>query len=130
MTKTKNVRSRWKDLPESVKKISALISALVVICTTLGSVLSWFETKVTEHIDSRLDYVETTVKDIREDTVRLQLDNLINNDADNVESILTVARTYFIEMKGEWYMTEKFKRWGREHNVDLSDFTFTSNPAS
>lgn len=130
MTKTKNVRSRWKDLPESVKKISALISALVVICTTLGSVLSWFETKVTEHIDSRLDYVETTVKDIREDTVRLQLDNLINNDADNVESILTVARTYFIEMKGDWYMTEKFKRWGREHNVDLSDFTFTMSPAS
>lgn len=129
MTKTKNVRSRWKDLPENVKKVSALISAVVVICTTLGSVLSWFESKVTEHIDNRLDYVETTVKDIREDTVRLQLDNLINNDADNVESILTVARTYFIEMKGDWYMTEKFKRWGREHNVDLSDFSFTHSPA-
>lgn len=130
MTKTKNVRSRWKDLPENVKKVSALISALVVICTTLGSVLSWFESKVTEHIDNRLNYVETTVKDIREDTVRLQLDSLINNDADNVESILTVARTYFIEMKGDWYMTEKFKRWGREHNVDLSDFSFTMSPAS
>lgn len=130
MTKTKNVRSRWKDLPDNVKKISAFISALVVICTTLGSVLSWFEAKVTEHIDSRLDYVETTIKDIREDTVRLQLDSLINNDSDNVESILTVARTYFIDMKGDWYMTEKFKRWGREHNVDLSDFSFTYSPAS
>lgn len=130
MTKSKNVRSRWKDLPESVKKISALISALVAICTTLGSVLSWFETKVTDYLDQRLSPVESTVKDIREDTVRLQLDNLINNDADNVESILTVARTYFIEMKGDWYMTEKFKRWGREHNVDLSDFSFTHSPAS
>lgn len=130
MTKSKNARSRWKDLPESVKKISALISALVVICTTLGSVLSWFETKVTGYLDQRLSPVESTVKDIREDTVRLQLDNLINNDADNVESILTVARTYFIEMKGDWYMTEKFKQWGREHNVDLSDFSFTHSPAS
>lgn len=130
MTKTKNVRSRWKDLPENVKKVSALISAIVVICTTLGSVLSWFEGKITGHIDKRLSSVETTINDIRQDTVRLQLDNLINNDSENIESILTVARQYFIEMKGDWYMTEKFKRWGREHNVDLSDFAFTHSPAT
>ena len=130
MTKTKNVRSRWKDIPENIKKISAFISAIIVIVTAVGSALSWFETKMTEHLDARLDYVESTVREIREDTVRLQLDNLINNDSDNVESILTVARTYFIDMRGDWYMTEKFKAWGREHNVDLSDFTFTHSPAS
>lgn len=130
MTKTKNVRSRWKDIPENIKKISAFISAIIVIVTAVGSALSWFETKMTEHLDARLDYVESTVREIREDTVRLQLDNLINNDSDNVESILTVARTYFIDMRGDWYMTEKFKAWGREHNVDLSDFAFTHSPAS
>lgn len=74
--------------------------------------------------------LESKVNDIREDTIRIQLDNLINNDSENVESILTIARTYFIDMKGDWYMTEKFKRWGREHNVDLSDFAFTRDSSA
>ena len=89
--------------------------------------MAWFESKMTEHLDKRIDTLESTVNDIRQDTVRLQLDNLINRDSNNIESILTVAKVYFIDMKGDWYMTEKFKRWGREHDVDLSDFNFTSH---
>lgn len=84
---------------------------------------------MTEHLDKRLSSVETTVNEIRQDTVRLQLDNLINNDSENIESILTVAHKYFIDMKGDWYMTEKFKKWGAEHNVDLSDFAFSHTTA-
>lgn len=130
MTTQKKKKKSWKDVPELVKKISALISAVVVIFTTLGSCLSWFENKITQHLDDRMSTLESKVNDIREDTIRIQLDNLINNDSENVESILTIARTYFIDMKGDWYMTEKFKRWGREHNVDLSDFAFTRDSSA
>ena len=129
MTTKTTKRSRWKDIPENVKKVSALISAIIVIVTACGSVLAWFEDKMTEHLDTRLSSVENTVNEIRQDTVRLQLDNLINNDSENVESILTVAHKYFIEMKGDWYMTEKFKKWGIDHNVDLSDFAFSRTTA-
>lgn len=121
------MKNKIKNLPDNVKKISAFISALIVIFTACGSLLNWFETKMTEHLDARISSVEDIVSDIRQDTVRLQLDNLINNDADNIESILTVAKVYFIDMKGDWYMTEKFKKWGKEHDVDLSDFKFTSH---
>lgn len=82
---------------------------------------------MTEHLDARISSVESTVNEIRQDTIRLQLDNLINNDSNNIESILTVAKLYFIDMKGDWYMTEKFKKWGKEHDVDLTDFKFTSH---
>lgn len=118
---------KFKDIPEKVKKISAFISALIVIITTCGSLLNWFETEMTEHLDARISSVENTVNDIRQDTIRLQLDNLINNDANNTSSILSVAKVYFIDMKGDWYMTEKFKKWGKEHDVDLSDFYFTNH---
>lgn len=124
------MKNKLKNLPDNVKKISAFISALIVIFTACGSLLNWFETKMTEHLDERISSVESVVNDIREDTMRLQLDNLINNDADNVESILKVAKVYFIDMKGDWYMTEKFKRWGKEHNIDLTDFRFTSDPSN
>lgn len=82
---------------------------------------------MTEHLDERIASVENTLNDIRQDTTRLQLDNLINNDSDNIESILKVAKVYFIDMNGDWYMTEKFKKWGKDHDVDLSDFNFTSH---
>ena len=121
------MKNKIKNLPDKVKKISAFISALIVIFTACGSLLNWFETKITEHLDARISSVENIVSDIRQDTVRLQLDNLINNDPSNIESILTVAKVYFIDMKGDWYMTEKFKKWGKEHGVDLSDFKFTSH---
>lgn len=130
MAQQKKQKKSWKDIPELVKKMSALVSAVVVIFTTLGSCLAWFENKITEHLDERISSVESTVNDIRQDTVRIQLDSLINNDPDNIESILSVAHKYFIEMKGDWYMTEKFKRWGREHDVDLSDFAFTHDTTS
>lgn len=126
----KTKRSRFDKIPETVKKVSAFLSALVVIITTLTSSLAWIQGKVTEQLDSRMANIEATVNDIRQDTVRLQLDNLINNDSENVESILTVAKVYFIDMNGDWYMTEKFKKWGREHDVDLSDFEFTHATAS
>lgn len=125
--KNMKMKNKIKNLPENVKKISAFISAIVVISTTCGSLLSWFEGKMTEHLDERIASVENTLNDIRQDTTRLQLDNLINNDSDNIESILKVAKVYFIDMKGDWYMTEKFKKWGKDHDVDLSDFNFTSH---
>ncbi|MBP5722601.1 MAG: hypothetical protein J6X18_03360 [Bacteroidales bacterium] len=115
---------KLKDIPEKVKKISAFISAIIVIITACGSLLNWFEAKMTEHLDARISSVENTVNEIRQDTIRLQLDSLINNDSENIESILNVAKVYFIDMNGDWYMTEKFKRWGREHDVDLTDFHF------
>lgn len=123
-------KSVWKSLPKRVQTASAVLSSIIVICTTIGGVLAWFENKMTEHLDNRIDTLETTVNDIRLDTVRLQLDGLIAHDSNNVESILSVAKVYFLDMNGDWYMTEKFKKWGREHDVDLSDFNFTSHPAT
>lgn len=125
--KNMKMKNKIKNLPENVKKISAFISALIVIFTACGSLLNWFESKMTEHLDERIASVENTLNDIRLDTTRLQLDNLINNDSDNIESILKVAKVYFIDMNGDWYMTEKFKKWGKDHDVDLSDFNFTSH---
>lgn len=126
-TKSKASKGIWESVPKRIQTASAVLASIVAICTTVGGVLSWFEAKMTEHIDTRIDTLEDTVKDIRLDTVRLQLDGLMAHDSDNVESILSVAKVYFLDMNGDWYMTEKFKRWGREHDVDLSDFNFTSH---
>ena len=124
---TKAKKSYWKSLPKRVQTASAVLASIIAICTTVGGILSWFEAQMTAHLDKRIDTLESTVKDIRLDTVRLQLDGLMAHDSENVESILSVAKVYFLDMNGDWYMTEKFKTWGRAHDVDLSDFNFTSH---
>lgn len=128
-TKSKKSKFGWESVPKRVQTASAVLASIIAICTTVGSVLAWFEQKMTAHLDNRIDTLESTVTDIRLDTVRLQLDGLMAHDSDNVESILSVAKVYFLDMDGDWYMTEKFKKWGREHDVDLSDFNFTSHTA-
>lgn len=126
-TKSKASKGFWKSVPKRIQTASAVLASIVAICTTIGGVLSWFEAQMTAHLDNRIDTLESVINDIRLDTVRLQLDGLIAHDSNNVESILSVAKVYFIDMKGDWYMTEKFKKWGREHDVDLSDFNFQSH---
>ncbi len=128
-TKSKANKGIWENVPKRIQTASAVLASIIAICTTVGGVLSWFEAQMTAHLDKRIDTLESTVKDIRLDTVRLQLDGLMAHDSDNVESILSVAKVYFLDMDGDWYMTEKFKRWGREHDVDLTDFNFTSHSA-
>jgi len=125
----KSKKLGFDTVPSRIKEVSAILSALVVIFTTVGSLMTWFQNNITAHIDDRIDTLENTVNDIRLDTVRLQLDGLMAHDANNIESILSVAKVYFLDMNGDWYMTEKFKQWGREHDVDLSDFNFTSHTA-
>ena len=126
-TKSRKNNLGFDTVPKRIKEVSAVLSALIVIFTTVGSLMTWFQNNITAHIDNRIDTLESTVKDVHLDTVRLQLDGLIAHDPNNVESILSVAKVYFLDMNGDWYMTEKFKRWGREHDVDLTDFNFTSH---
>ena len=125
----KSKKLGFDTVPSRIKEVSAILSALIVIFTTVGSLMTWFQNNITAHIDDRIDTLEKSVNDVRLDTVRLQLDGLIAHDSENVESILSVAKVYFLDMNGDWYMTEKFKKWGREHDVDLSDFNFTSHTA-
>ena len=120
----KSITDKVKELPNIVKGVSVFISSLIVIFGFVGSATLWVSNKITEDVSNEIQGLNSTVQDIRMDTVRLQLLELMNNDSDNVESILTVARKYFIDLKGDWYMTKRFKEWAKRYDIDLSDFTF------
>lgn len=113
-----------KKLPDNIKTIAAIITALGTIGATIAGILAFAQNLITSEISDHLDQVETQIGEIRQDTVRLQLLELINGDPENIEGILTVAETYFNDLGGDWYMTGKFKAWAQKHGIDIHDFNF------
>lgn len=72
------------------------------------------------HMDTRFDELDSRLKDLKKDETRIQLLYLLAHDEDDKESILTVARYYFEELKGDWYVSSLFTKWAKKHDVDIS----------
>lgn len=121
---TSKPRQTAQEGAERVKLIAGAITAIATIAGALGACYGFIKANLTDEVTTKLDAITSEVAEIRQDTVRLQLLELINGDPDNVEGILTVARTYFDDLGGDWYMTAKFKAWAEPRGIDLSDFHF------
>lgn len=65
-----------------------------------------------------MDVIGNKVDSLEQDTTRLQLLNLIQNDGENKDAILTLGHHYFQELKGNMYMTELYTEWARKHDID------------
>lgn len=61
------------------------------------------------------------IKKAQDDTnvrvTRIEITNLIRNDPTNIDAILQVAETYFIEQDGNAYVHSMFEKWAEEHGV-------------
>ena len=116
-------RTRWlSSIPTQVKAVAGVISACGVIASGTVALSDCIKGIIVSEVSDRLDSLDYELKDIKQDTVRLQLINMINTDPDNVETILTIAKKYFLELKGDWYATSIFQNWANERNIDISAF--------
>lgn len=52
-------------------------------------------------------------------TLRLDLLHAIETDPDNVIVIMELAQKYFIDLKGNCYMSKIFQDWASEHHVSV-----------
>ncbi|MBQ2644266.1 hypothetical protein IJG14_01670 [bacterium] len=108
--------------------LTALIAAGVPACVTIVSAILQHRSKrITEamkancaHMDERFDELDSRISDLKKDGTRIQLLYLLAHDENDKESILTVARYYFEELKGDWYVSSIFAKWAKKHNVDIS----------
>lgn len=57
------------------------------------------------------------VSSLEQDTTRLQLLNLIQNDATNKDTILKLGQHYFQDLHGNMYMTDLFAKWCRSQGI-------------
>lgn len=71
-----------------------------------------------QEVDDKIDKLQTSIDylcDITEqnrlDTLRNTLIVYINDQPENHDTILRVAQRYFVEMGGNWIMTDEFYKW-------------------
>ena len=61
--------------------------------------------------DKADDDVKKALKKLEKDEIRTQLLVMTTLKPDEKKEILTLARHYFVDLKGNWYMTDIFDKW-------------------
>ena len=72
-----------------------------------------------EELKDCMDTNKTLMFDIRKDTVRIQLNQYMKDQPDNIDTILKLAETYFVDLSGDWYMTSEFNKWAKAHDIEV-----------
>lgn len=72
--------------------------------------------KQVETLTSALSNLQVMLEENRLDNLRIQLNQYIQYQPQNHDTILKVAERYFVEYKGDWVMTDEFERWVENEN--------------
>lgn len=126
--------SVWHKRVLAVVAIIATVSGAVVAIS--GMVTSSLDGFIKEHtieittavktnsnlISDNNDAIHNNTQElekVRMDTLRVQLMQYIQGDPSAHDTILKLGYTYFVEYKGDWVMTNKFKEWAVSEGVQI-----------
>lgn len=112
---------RAKKFITRVKEFADILTAVGIIGAALVGVGTWCTHQINSSTNEKLDTISGQMQDLKLDTTRNQLLTLMKNYPDNEEEIMKVARYYFKELNGDWYMTGLFIKWGNEKGIDVTD---------
>lgn len=73
--------------------------------------------KVEKAEDKEKEHIQGTLKKLEKDGLRTQLLLLILMKPEETSEILTLAQHYFVDLKGNWYMTSIFNKWLEEYEI-------------
>lgn len=74
---------------------------------------------VLSELKAEIADLKTQIQEIRQDTCRVQLQNLIQHEPENHDAIVSVGKRYFVDLKGNWYMDSAFQKWAEKEHVIL-----------
>lgn len=110
-----------KKLISRIKETSDVITAVGVIGAALVAVGTWCTTQINASTNAKLDTISAQMTELKLSTTRSQLLTLMKNYPDNEEEIMKVAKYYFNDLDGDWYMTSLFIEWGEKEGIDISE---------
>lgn len=118
---TKKTVAKKRIIRERLKGTSDVIGAVTVIGTACVGVGTWCVTQINASTNTKLDSISDQMTELKLDTTRNQLLTLMKNYPDNEEEIMKVAKYYFRDLNGDWYMTSLFIEWGEEKGIDVTE---------
>ena len=67
--------------------------------------------------DKNNDHIESTLKKLEKDGIRTQLLLLLLMMPEEKKEILTIGEHYFVDLRGNWYMTTLFEKWCKKYGL-------------
>lgn len=77
-----------------------------------------------QHFTDAVDTLINTTNETRKDTLRIQLLMILEHQPDNIDTILKLAESYFVELHGDWYMTSEFNKWAKAHDIEVPNHIY------
>lgn len=103
-----------------IKDCADIITAVGVIGAALVAVGTWCTTQINASTNAKLDTISAQMTELKLSTTRSQLLTLMKNYPENEEEIMKVAKYYFKDLNGDWYMTSLFIEWGEKEGIDVT----------
>ena len=113
------VKKQKKSIISRVKDIADVITAASIIGAAAVGISTWCVTRINAETNSKIDEVSNKIDSIELNSTRNQLLTLISDYPDNEDEILKVAKYYFRDLKGDWYMTTLFTKWAEDRGLDV-----------
>lgn len=128
------VKNKWDNLDKGIQKWATRLGAVATIIGIVTAGGGWLihqmDNSVASHIEGQTQTLQEQIKDLTEklsthekqsdlQLARIELMNLMDNNPQNVVEIEKVARHYFADLKGDWYMTELYSRWAKQYGGNM-----------
>lgn len=136
-SKLKRIDEKWDAMDKWLKRLISFGASIATIAGVCAGAVTWALSQLGTVIDARMETTIAEVESIRQgvdenkrnidlSTTRLELLSLIAHNADNVLEIEKVAYHYFVELGGDWYMSQIYTDWATAYNADI---TFVAHKA-
>lgn len=128
------IKSKWDKLDERVQKWATRLGAIATIIGILAAGGGWLvnqlDNSVAVHIEAQTQEIQQEVQKLTEKVgeheeqsdlqlTRLELMNLIQLDPNNVIEIEKVAKHYFVDLQGDWYLTSVYSKWAKQYGGNM-----------
>lgn len=115
-------KSLYDKADGKIQKWAKTASAAAIIIGAIAGVCSWvshqFANAVSSQIDSFQQEVREADEELQQSVTRVELLELMEHDPDNTVAIEKLARYYFVELKGDKWMSERYSNYAKEHGLN------------
>lgn len=128
------VKNKWDKLDDNTQKWAKRLTSIATIIGVLVAGGGWIINQLDNAVATRLEEQTTSLQQEVESLskgreqadhqtelqlTRLELMMLMAHAPENIVEIEKIARHYFVDLKGDTYMTSEYTKWAKSYGGDM-----------